>query len=111
MAVKRLILEMGQGVDLHGRDYTKAAERAVDDALRHASLTIFRSLTLDPAGMQVDVRIGVQAPEAVDAARVAAKLPYGEARVACELGGLDVGGPDDPTVIASAALVVSYDMP
>ena len=35
--LKRVILEMGSGTDLHGRDYTKAASRAVQDALRHAS--------------------------------------------------------------------------
>ena len=29
MALKRIILEMGTGNDLHGSDYTKAALRAV----------------------------------------------------------------------------------
>ena len=31
--MKRIILEMGTGNDLYGEDYTKAACRAVDDAL------------------------------------------------------------------------------
>ena len=44
MAKKRIILEMGAGNDLHGRDYTKAAMRAVDDALHHSSLTFIRTL-------------------------------------------------------------------
>ena len=35
MALKRVILEMGMGNDLHGSDYTKAALRAVQDALHH----------------------------------------------------------------------------
>ena len=33
MALKRVILELGTGNDLHGGDYTKAALRAVQDAL------------------------------------------------------------------------------
>ena len=32
-ALKRIILEMGMGNDLHGSDYTKAALRAVQDAI------------------------------------------------------------------------------
>ena len=33
MALKRCLLELGSGVDLHGKDSTKAARRAVFDAL------------------------------------------------------------------------------
>jgi len=32
--MKRLILEMGSGADLYGMDYTKAALRAFNDAIR-----------------------------------------------------------------------------
>ena len=37
----RYLTEMGMGVDVHGGDYTKAACRAVADALRHSSLNFF----------------------------------------------------------------------
>jgi hypothetical protein len=47
MTLKRVILEMGAGNDLHGGDYTKAAVRAVQDALHHSSLTFIRSLGID----------------------------------------------------------------
>ena len=40
----RLILEMGMGNDLYGMDYTKAAKRAVEDAFRHSTLSIFKSI-------------------------------------------------------------------
>ena len=53
--MKRIILEMGTGNDLYGEDYTKAACRAVDDALHHSSLTLFRSLGFDHADMEVRV--------------------------------------------------------
>jgi uncharacterized protein (TIGR02058 family) len=47
MPLKRVILEMGTGNDLHGGDYTKAALRALQDALHHSSLSLVRSLGLD----------------------------------------------------------------
>ena len=37
MVEQRVIIEMGQGNDLHGRDYTKAARRAID-VVAYASL-------------------------------------------------------------------------
>ena len=112
MTKKRVILEMGAGNDLHGGNYTKAACRAVDDALHHSSLTMIRTLDVGEGDMYVDVTIGVQAPEEVDKAAVQAALPYGTVTVNVVKGGLDV--PDealgDVAVIASAALVVRLDL-
>ena len=54
MALQRLILELGSGNDLHGGDYTKAALRAVQDALHHSSLSFLKALKINPATMQVD---------------------------------------------------------
>ena len=34
MALKRYVTEMGMGTDVHGGDYTKAAKRAISDAIR-----------------------------------------------------------------------------
>ena len=48
MAQKRVILELGTGNDLHGGDYTKAALRAVQDALHHSSLAMLRALKVNP---------------------------------------------------------------
>ena len=75
--MKRIILEMGTGNDLYGEDYTKAACRAVDDALHHSSLTLFRSLGFDYIDMDVRVTIAVQQPKQVNTAVVATKLPRG----------------------------------
>ncbi|MGZ5139261.1 MAG: Lin0512 family protein, partial [Burkholderiales bacterium] len=104
MALKRVILEMGTGNDLHGADYTKAAIRAVQDALHHSSLSMIRSLDLDSKGMQVEVTIGVQKPDRVDAAAVKTSLPRGQVAVKVVKGGLDVPQEDthDLVVIASA---------
>lgn len=113
MAAKRVIVEMGTGNDLHGGDYTKAAVRAVEDAIHHSSLTMIRTLNVNPDDIRVDVMIGVQNPNAVDTATVQAVLPVGDVRVAVVKGGLDV--PDealgDVAVIASAAIAVSFELP
>ena len=113
MAAKRVILEMGTGNDLHGGDYTKAAVRAVQDAIHHSSLTLIRTLGLDARKMQVEVTIGVQHPEEVDAALVKNTLPHGEVSVRVVKGGLDVPDEEagDVAVIASAAVAVRLDVP
>ena len=104
--MKRIILEMGMGNDLYGEDYTKAACRAVEDAIRHSSLILFRSLGFDHADMQVKVTIGVQQPDRVDTAMVAQKLPRGKAEVTAVKGGLNVVDADNNTcsVVATAAV-------
>ena len=113
MAARRVILEMGTGNDLHGGDYTKAAVRAVHDAIHHSSLPLIRTLGLDARAMQVEVTIGVQRPEKVDAAAVKAALPHGEVVVKVVRGGLDVPDEEagDVAVIASVAVAVRLDLP
>ena len=113
MASKRVILEMGMGNDLHGGDYTKAAVRAVQDAIHHSSLSLIRTLGFDSCKMQVEVTIGVQHPEKVDAALVKNVLPHGEVSVRVVKGGLDVPDEEigDIAVIASAAVAVRLDLP
>jgi uncharacterized protein (TIGR02058 family) len=112
VALKRLVLEMGMGTDLHGRDYTKAAVRALRDALWHNSLTVVPALGYDRNDMRVEVIVGVADPAAVDCDAVAAVLPYGTATVSCVEGGLDVPSDDGQgmTVIANAAVVVWLDV-
>jgi uncharacterized protein (TIGR02058 family) len=105
-AEKRLILEMGTGNDLYGGDYTKAACRAVHDALHHSSIVLFKSLGYDHRDMRVQVTIGVQEPDKVDLAVVAAELPRGRAEVTAVHGGLNVQDAEQQTthVIATAAV-------
>jgi uncharacterized protein (TIGR02058 family) len=110
---RRIILELGSGNDLHGGDYTKAARRAVEDAIHHSSLPLIRTLGLDARAMRVAVTIGVQRPERVDAAAVAAVLPHGAVTVNVVKGGLDIADDEsrDIAVIASAAVAVTLDLP
>lgn len=112
MPLKRIILEMGTGNDLHGGDYTKAALRAIDDATHHSSLSVIRSLGLDRNAAQIEVTIGVQRPEKVDMSAVKKSLPFGRVKVNVVKGGLDVPEADghDLAVVASAAVAVRLDL-
>ena len=110
--MKRLILELGAGNDLYGMDYTKAAIRAVENALHHSSLTMFKSLDLDPARMEVRVTIGVQEPEKIGLEAIAQALPRGTPSVRAVFGGQYVQDPENGTthVIASAAIEAYYPL-
>ena len=107
----RCVTEMGMGVDVHGRDATKAAKRAVSDAIRHSSLGFFRMLGKTANDMFVDVTIAVPNPEAVDTEAVAKELPYGTKKVTAVRGGLEIPSEsgNDPILIANAAVIVSFD--
>lgn len=110
MALVRWITEMGMGVDVHGYDYTKAARRAVSDALRHSSLNFFAATDKTRDDMHVEVVIAVAEPDQIDVAAVAGEIPYGTVTVRTVAGGLDVPAPagTDGIVIANAAILVSF---
>ena len=112
MAMIRCITEMGMGVDVHGLDFTKAASRAVFDAIHHSSLGFQRMIGKTADEMTVDVTIGISQPDKVDTAAVAATLPHG-AIISCKAvqGGLEIPSVDgnDGMLIANAVIIVSFD--
>lgn len=110
MALVRWITEMGMGVDVHGNDHTKAARRAVSDALRHSSLNFFAATGFTRDDMHVEVIVAVTDPGSVDLDAVAAEVPYGTVTARAEQGGLSVPAPSgaDDIVIANAAILVSF---
>ena len=112
MARKRMVVEFGMGTDLQGQDYTKAAVRALKDALWHNSVTIAPAFGVDREKMQVEVTIGVTDPSAVDHSVVLDVLPYGESTIKVVEGGLDIASPDGKkvTVIANASAVVYHEL-
>jgi uncharacterized protein (TIGR02058 family) len=111
MPKTRVILELGSGNDLHGSDYTKAALRAVQDALHHSPLSFVRTLKVDRTRLDVEVTVGVQRPEQVDLDKIKQSLPIGNVTVRAVKGGLDVADPEnnDTAVIASAAIAVRIE--
>ena len=112
MALKRLVLQIGMGTDIRGADYTKAAVRALRDALWHNALSIADAVGLPVDGMEVEITIGVPRPDRVDRNAVLAVLPHGTGTVRVVEGGLEI--PDDAgtnsTVIANAAALVRLDI-
>jgi uncharacterized protein (TIGR02058 family) len=113
MALKRMVLEIGMGTDIRGADYTKAAVRALRDALWHNSLSVANAIGLPTDSMQVEVTIGVPHPERVDKEAVLAILPHGTGTVNVVEGGLEIPNDagTDSSVIAHAAAVVRLDIP
>ena len=107
MNAKPWVLEFGMGVDVHGEDSTKAACRAVSDAIRHSSLPLVREIRERGGRMLVDVTVGVPDPASIDVNRVRGELPHGEVTVRAVAGGLRVPGSD--TLIACAAITVSVE--
>ena len=112
MALKRMVLQIGMGTDIRGQDYTKAAVRALRDALWHNSLSVAAALGLPVDAMQVEVTIGVPRPERVDKAAVLAVLPHGSGTVTVVEGGLEITNDEgtNTTVLANAAVVVRLDI-
>ncbi|PIG90563.1 Lin0512 family protein [Gloeocapsopsis sp. IPPAS B-1203] len=116
MTRKRLIIEMGMGIDQHGQEPTVAAARAVRNAIAHNALPgVWEVAGLeDPNQMIVEVKVAVPYPEQVRAAEVLAVLPFGQKTLSVESGGMIVQGkaiPDlndknDEMLIAVAAVTV-----
>ena len=109
MSAKPYVLEFGMGVDVHGQDATKAACRAVSDAIRHSSLPFFQEVRERGGKMLVDVTVAVPDPAAVDVGVVRRELPHGEVTVRAVSGGLRVPGSD--ALIACAGITVSAEYP
>ena len=112
MALKRMVLQIGMGTDIRGADYTKAAVRALRDALWHNSLSIADAAGLPVDSMQVEVRIGVPYPEKVNRDEVLAALPHGTGTVTLVEGGLEIPNDSgtDSTVMAHACAIVRLDV-
>jgi len=91
---RKYLLENGTGVDLHGKDETKAAQRAVKDAISHSSMIGLGALfkigsfaELEDA-LMVDVTIATPNPDSVDGEAVLGMLPEGKRRINIIKGGM-----------------------
>ena len=111
MSDQRFIIEMGMGNDQYGMDYTKAAARAIEDAIRHSSIPLFEATGLSHEDMRVEVTIGVAEPDKVDCASLVTALPRGQASVAAVEGGLNVTNPDTGKTLVIATAAVEAFLP
>jgi uncharacterized protein (TIGR02058 family) len=125
MAFNPFAIEIGLGIDLHGQDPTKAAVKAVRNAVEHVSLPGMRRIAgITDLNTQVFVEIllGVPAEFAgrVDLEQVKEALPFGQRTVKVVPGGLlassgiavpSMGDTSDQAVAVVAAVTVSLDVP
>ncbi|MGR6836388.1 Lin0512 family protein [Syntrophomonas erecta] len=119
MALKRFVVEVGMGMDLHGGDVTNAACKAVKDAVSHSCLagTIDIIGLKTPDQMHVHIKLGCPYPDKVDTRAVEKAVPFGSTEIEVVPGGLTVKGLDlpqlgegDTIVAALAALTVYVDV-
>ncbi len=116
---RRFIVELGTGTDLHGANMTKAAARAVKDAVSHACLCglveILGRTSFEGILVQADVY--VPKPEEVDTQALHALIPIGDREIRVLQGGMQVPGLEvacfapgcSDIVMACAALTVWVD--
>lgn len=117
---KRYVVELGFGADLHGQDVTKAARRAVEDAIRRSCLCGLDEVLgiKDFDEIRVHVTIACPNPEAVQESEVLSALPVGQKSIQVTKGGMTVpglyvqgfGDLDDSVVVANACVEVSVSM-
>ncbi|CUK13881.1 hypothetical protein RUE5091_03703 [Ruegeria denitrificans] len=112
MPKTRVLVEFGMGTSLRREDYTEAALRAIKDALWHNSVNMAELFGFPKEAMIIDAEIGVQQPDKVDRGALTAIFPYGQPNITITQGGLDIEKPhtEGRTVIANAAVIVSFDM-
>ena len=94
MDYRRYIVEFGTGVDLHGEDETKAAQKAVKDAISHCSMVglgqLFKigSFAELEEALMVDITIATPNPDKIDGGKVLEILPEGKRRISVVKGGI-----------------------
>lgn len=112
---KRFIIEFGMGMDLHGQDISKAAAKAVKDAVSRSCLCgleeVLEIKDLNTS-VEIEVTVAVSRPEEVDDRKIKEQLPIGSVKVEAVKGGLTIPGlyipafgDNDNTIEAALACV------
>lgn len=114
--LRRYIVQVGMGVDQHGQDMNRAAQKAVADAIARSCLTgLIEIIGLrDPNDMLVHVKVACPYPEQVDREAVLATLPFGQRQLEVVAGGMtastvvqpELGDKNDQMLVATAAVTV-----
>lgn len=117
---KIMFIETGMGIDVHGQNITKAAIRAVQNAIHFNSMPGLRHVLPDNDfnNMRVNVKLAVPAEkENLDIAAVKAVIPFGEVTVEVMDGGMlttsgvvleEKGDKNDLMYIVVASVEVGY---
>ena len=119
MAMKRLIIEFGQGVDMHGGDQNNAVLKATKDAIHHCCMAgISEIFDITDRKTQAYIRADIYAPhpEEVDPSVVTDYLEWWNVDAEVHQGGANPEGialngkPKTEITIAIVALTVYVDV-
>ncbi|MHA2287871.1 MAG: Lin0512 family protein [Promethearchaeota archaeon] len=120
--MNRFIVQIGSGVDQHGHndDCTKAAKKAIKNAISNNCLTGLLEICdlkepKDLQNMIVHVKIGAPYPDKIKKEKVLKAIPFGTKSIEIEKGGLvaegimikDLGDTSNKIIICNAAVTVS----
>lgn len=93
--IKRYIIEFGLGMDFHGQDVGRAAEKAVNDAISKSCLCGLKEV-LEIKDMDkevlIHVTIAVSDPDSIQEDKIMQCLPIGKKSVKAVKGGMKVPG-------------------
>jgi uncharacterized protein (TIGR02058 family) len=117
--LRRYIVELGTGADLHGRDVTKAAQRAVKDAVSRCCLCGLMEIFgfVHPNEMFIRIKVASPRHDQLDALKIKSGVPFGTVELETVEGGLETSGLDfpllgqgDTIVVALASITVLVDL-
>jgi len=117
---KRFVIEFGMGLDQHGQDPTRAACKAIKEAIANSCLAGVSDIHRwrDVNDMKVEMHIACPHPDRVDREKVLSALPFGEKQLFISEGGMiahglfqpELGDKTDEAFIANAAVIVWVDV-
>ncbi|MGE5483933.1 MAG: Lin0512 family protein [Ignavibacteriales bacterium] len=117
--MKRLVVEIGAGVDQHGQDPTRAAVKAVKDATARVCLVGLKEVIglEDLDDMVVEILVAVPNPERVRAEEVMGAIPFGRKSLRAVNGGmiakgikmLELADQSDDILVANASVTVMLE--
>ena len=122
LSEKRFVIQIGCGVDQHGHngDCTKAAQKAITNAISYNSLPGLLEICnlgdpKDLLSIFVHVKIGAPYPEKIDEKKILKAIPFGQKTLDVVKGGLitegvmieELGDRSDEIIICNAAVTVS----
>jgi len=112
----RLLVEVGLGVEQHGQDPTKAAIKAIRDAIQRVCIPyLVEKQLLEPGRIKLEITIGVPYHDKVDIERIRKEIPLeGEAIFNIVEGGLktrcvkvpELGDQSDEMLVAVTSITL-----